>query len=140
MNRARSLKTTKNLHIAWALFVGFWFALYMPEIGQSGNFLLPLLDLSRSESMIGMMLGASFCITPFITLLAFRRITAPLLIGAVILNLASLIFGATEFFHELDPSNAMIVLALAIPSMTVVAATLGVLNLASLLKSQWHQL
>ena len=86
------------------------------------------------------MLGAAFCITPFITLLSLRRISAPLLIGAMVLNLASLIFGATEFFHEIDPSNAMIVLALAIPSMTVVAATLGVLTLASLLKSQWQQL
>lgn len=49
----------------------------------------------------------------------------------------SMIFGVQIFINELDPYNDMIVLALAIPSLTVVSAILGVITLVLLLKSKY---
>lgn len=134
MKRAGVVKTTKKLHVAWALFVVWFFILYLPEIANSGNILLPVLEFAPNEHPIGITLGVAFCLAPFSTLLALYRPSALLFIIAVTMNLLAAIFGANEFIKELDPNNAMILLAIAIPLTTVVAAAFGIASLVLLRK------
>lgn len=135
MNQPRTLAATKILHVGWGLFVALFFILYLPDI-LAGKVLSPVLELAHSDGMVDIVLSIAFCITPFLTLLAIYTTSGSLAFSAIVFNLASIIFGAQIFIHEFDSHNAMIVLALAIPSLTIVAAILGVITLVLLLKSK----
>lgn len=126
MKSAGIVKTTKALHVAWALFVVSFFILYLPEIASSGNILLTALVFAPNEHPIGLTLGTAFCLAPFFTQLALQRPSTLLFIIAVTMNSASVIFGAKEFIKEFNLNNAMILLAIAVPLATVVAAALGI--------------
>jgi hypothetical protein len=134
MKPANIVKTTKTLHVLWALFVVSFFILYLPEIAKSGNVLLPVLEFAPNEHPVGVALGISFCFAPFFTILALFRPSALLIIVSVMMNLLAVIFGANELIKELDPNNAMILLAIAVPLGTVVAAALGITSLVLLRK------
>ncbi|MDP1905006.1 MAG: hypothetical protein Q8M09_12280 [Pseudomonadota bacterium] len=123
------LKTTKALHISWALFVSSFWLFGMSEIIATGNIFLPIQVFAPSESLVGFVLGAAFCLAPFLTLLVLFKNVEPLFIYSVMCNVASMIYGVIEFASEANLNNAMILLAIAGPLLTIVASVFGIRSL-----------
>jgi hypothetical protein len=123
------LKTTKVLHISWALFVSSFWLFGMSEIITTGNIFQPIQVIAPSESLAGLVLGAAFCLAPFLTLLVLLKNVEPLFIFSVMCNVASLIYGLIEFASEANLSNSMILLAIAGPLLTIMASLFGILSL-----------
>jgi len=139
MNSASLAKRTKALHIAWAMFVSLFFLLYLPDILSSGNLLLPVLEFAPNESPFGIGLAVAFCIAPFFTLLALKKFSHPLFIISVTMNAVAAIYGANEFIREFDLNNSMFLLAIAVPLLTIFAASFAIASLTVLRKIHYQQ-
>ncbi|HMN93962.1 MAG TPA: hypothetical protein PKC60_12105 [Hydrogenophaga sp.] len=132
MKPASVLRTAKILQAAMALLVFSFFALYLPEMAESRSIWPPVAALAANEQPVGMALGLAFCVAPFSTLLALSRHARPLIMTAMPISFLSGIYGVNELVSQFDLHNAMIVLAVAVPLLTVISAVFGIAGLVLL--------
>ncbi len=102
---------------------------------NSGEFVYMLRILSYDEGTLGMFVAIIFSITPMVTIPALLRKTRPLLIPAAACNLVSLFYGIVHFIAQADLSNAMVLLAVAVPLLIVIAAAVSLVSIAKMLRA-----
>jgi len=84
---------------------------------------------------MGVLAAIIFSFTPIVTLPALFRRTRVLLIFALTCNAISFIYGIAIFVAEGDPNNAMVLLAVAMPLVTIAASAVSLVGIGKMLSA-----
>lgn len=121
---------TFALQVCWLLFV----VAHWATGASSGEWALALSSLSYGYPL-GVFAAITFSLTPIVTIPALIRKTRRLLIPALACNLVSLVYGIVTFIAEGDLNNAMVVLAVAMPLVTITASAVSLRSVARILRA-----
>ena len=114
-------------------FIGVIFA-WVGILAADGS-LAELGEMSFTNP-IGQAAFVVFSLTPPLTLFALRKKQRPTLYAAVFANVTSLLYSMAAVLKELNPSNAMILLALFAPVVGVLGSLGGLSTLLPLLRQK----